>query len=402
MRRPCLAGNRRLPALAVLSLLGFASALAACAVGESRSGLATALRSAIDDIAATRGFPGMTVAVAWTDSAPVSVATGFADLEAGEPMTPSSRMLAASIGKTFVAASVLALADDGRLTIDDPLSGWLGERQWFDRLPNARSMTIRHLLSHRSGLPDHVHMKAFSEAWSGGSAAMDPESLIALVLDRSPAFAAGEDFAYSDTGYLLLGLVIEAVTGEPWSAFVQSRFLDPLGLVDTGPSNTMSIDGLATGYVSPANGLDLPMRTTGPDGRMLWDPAIESTGGGLYSTSRDLAVWGRALFGGVVLSPDRLETMTAGRPAAAFGPGTDYGLGVAILKDGVRGQSFGHGGWIPGYVSSLRYYPEYGAAIAFQVNTDVGVVDSDEPVMYRIEQRLADLVFRGHIDRSDD
>lgn len=386
----------------MVSFLCLASGLAACAGAESRSGLAAALQSAIDDIAATRGFPGMTVAVAWTDSAPVSVATGFADLEAGEPMTPSSRMLAASIGKTFVAASVLALAENGRLDIDAPASSWLGDRDWFDRLPNAGSITIRHLLSHRSGLPDHVHTEAFSDAWSGGKRAMDPEALIALVLDRPPAFAAGEGFAYSDTGYLLLGLVIEAVTGEPWAAFVQSRFLDPLGLADTGPSNTMSIDGLATGYVSPTSGLDLPMRTTGPDGRMLWDPAIESTGGGLYSASRDLAAWGRALFGGAVLSPDWLETMTAGRPAAAFGPGTDYGLGVAILKDSVRGQSIGHGGWIPGYVSSLRYYPAYGAAIAFQVNTDIGVVDSDEPVMYRIEQRLADLVFREHVDRPDD
>jgi len=368
--------------------------------GDSSGRISTEeLQAALDDIVRTRDWPGMTAAAVFPDARPVAAASGLSDPATGTPMTTDSRMLAASIGKTFVAATVVALAEEGRLALDQPLAEWLADREWFDRLPNAHGMTIRHLLSHQSGLPDHVHAEAFRSAWSGGRAALAPEMLIGFVLDQSPEFSPGEGWAYSDTGYLLLGLVIEQATGRSYEHEVGSRFLAPLRLRDTGPSNTVKIENLATGLVSESSGLDLPRRTTGEDGTMLWNPGIEWTGGGLYSTSSDLARWGRALFTGRAIPMRGVDAMTAGVSTSGADPAYQYGLGVAIWTESPWGRSYGHRGWIPGYVSSLRYFPEHGVAIAFQVNTDIGVIAEERPVMLEVENRLAALVLAERSSR---
>jgi D-alanyl-D-alanine carboxypeptidase len=115
-------------------------------------------------------LPGITMAVATADGV-VSVAAGAANTESGSVMSPETTMLAASIGKTFVAATMLQLVDEGRLELDAPISNWLADESWFDRIPNAQEITVRHLLNHSSGLPDHVHMQAFRDLWLAGDAA---------------------------------------------------------------------------------------------------------------------------------------------------------------------------------------------------------------------------------------
>lgn len=236
-------------------------------------------------------------------------------------------------------------------------------------------------------------MTAFREAWSGGQVTLSPETLIGFVLDEAPLFEAGQGWSYSDTGYLLLGLVIEAVTGRAYEYEISNRFLIPLRLSDTGPSNTREIENLATGYVSESSGLGLPRRTVDVWGRMVWNPGVEWTGGGLYSTSADLARWGHALFRGRVLSKHSTDVMAAGMPTLAGDITYEYGLGVAIQTESPWGRSYGHRGWIPGYVSSLRYFPERGVAIAFQTNTDIGILGEDRPVVLEVENRIAAAYF---------
>ncbi len=117
----------------------------------------------LDGLRAEHGFPGATAAyVLLPDGATGVAATGFSDLETKTPMTVRSRMLAASIGKTFVGATMVALAREGCLDLDAPLSRYLSQRPWFTRLPNHASITLRHLLNHTSGLTDHVHDLAFT------------------------------------------------------------------------------------------------------------------------------------------------------------------------------------------------------------------------------------------------
>ncbi|RFU14751.1 class A beta-lactamase-related serine hydrolase [Rhodobacteraceae bacterium W635] len=353
------------------------------------------LQGLLDSFRQDYGFPGATAAIARPDGSVVMAATGVADEEAGTPMTSDSRMLAASIGKSFVAMTALSLESDGVLSRSDLVSRHLGDRDWFTRLPNHDTMSVGDLLRHTSGLPDHVHLESFqtemATRMAGGSAAFTPEEAIAFVLDTDPLFPAGEAWAYSDTGYLLLGLVIEEAGGAAYYDLVAARFLAPLGLTATTPSNTQALPGLAAGYVGEDNPFGLPRRTMDAAGRLLWDPAMEWTGGGLASTSRDLAIWGHALFGGTAMADPYLDRLLDGVPVASDAPGILYGAGVAIYADTPRGPVYGHGGWIPGYVSSLRHYSDHGVTVAFQINTDVGIVDDSTDLVPALESALADL-----------
>jgi D-alanyl-D-alanine carboxypeptidase len=309
-------------------------------------------------------------------------------------MTPDTPMLAASIGKTFVAATVLALESEGLLSRADLVSVHLGKRPWFDTLPNAGTMTIGQLLHHNAGLPDHVHLPAFQEAWAKLATPDDrfnPEDLVRLVSGLDPLFEPGTAWAYSDTGYVLLGLVIEAVTGAPWQEAVRARFLGPLGLTETIPSDRPDLPGLAVGYVVPDNPFGMPTRTADAEGRLLWNPAVESAGGGFASTSRDLSRWGHLLFGGTAMAEPYLDRLLDGVTVAPDAPGILYGAGVAIYTDTPRGTVWGHGGWIPAYVSSLRHYADHGVTVAFQVNTDIGVMDDTSDLVPALEAALAEL-----------
>ena len=352
------------------------------------------LASVLEDFHARYGFPGATAAIALPDGTVVTAATGLADVEQGRAMTPETPMLAASIGKSFVAATVLVLEREGHLSRDDLLAAHLGDRPWFDALPNAGTITIDQLLHHTAGLPDHVHLPEFQRGWTrlmAGDGDFDPERLMDFVAGREPLFEAGAGWAYSDTGYVLLGIVIEKVTGRAWHEAVRSRLLDPLGLGRTVPSDRPALPGLAVSYIAPDNPFGLPERTADAEGRLLWNPVVESAGGGFASTSADLARWGHLLFGGEAMDGQYLDRLLDGVPVASDAPGILYGAGVAIYADTPRGPVWGHGGWIPAYVSSLRHYADHGVTVAFQINTDIGVMDDSSDFVPALEVALADL-----------
>jgi len=377
------------PALA--PALGLALALAAPAQAQDR------VQEGLEELRAAHGFPGATVARVGAEGSIQAWSTGWSDPEARVPMDPNSRMLAASIGKSFVAAAVLALQGDGLLHLDDPVSSWLGGRPWFHRLPNHASLTLRHLLTHSGGVPDHVDLPTFRAifmALGPEDPPPGPEELIALILDSQPLFPAGEGWAYSDTGYLLAGLVIEEASGAPWTEVVQERFLRPLALADTEPSDRRELQRLAVGTTDMGDRSGLSMRTLDARGLMMWPPGIEGAGGGFISTAADLARWGWLLWSGQALPGPYLDAMLAGVPMGADAPGAAYGLGVSIRQGGEFGPIYGHSGWIPGYVSSLRYFPEEGVAIAIQVNSDVGM-RGEGGVFARIEGGITAAILGG-------
>lgn len=352
------------------------------------------VQETLDALRASHDFPGATVA--WADGAALEArAVGWADPDRGVPMTPETRMLAASIGKSFTAAAALSLQAEGVLDLDAPLARWLGGRPWFSRLPNHDALTLRHLLNHSGGLPDHVHLPAFAELFAATRASAEPpdaEALIALVLDAEPLFVPGEGWAYSDTGYLLAALAIEEAAGRPWTELVEHRFLAPLELASTEPSDRRRLRNLAVGIADVAAGLDLPRRTLGPDGALVWHPGLEGAGGGFVSTAGDLARWGRALWSGRAMQTAYLDEMLDGVPTGA--PEVTYGLGVSVRAGGPFGEVRGHGGWIPGYVASLRYYPARDTAIAVMINTDVGML-GDGGAFPAIEAALTRAILGG-------
>lgn len=391
---------RRAPLRMLICL--FSCLVVSQANGAAASALADAFQSALDAFQNRYGFPGATAAYVLSDGTVGVAATGAADLEAGTPMTPHSRMLAASIGKTFVGATAVALARDGVLDLDGLVSQWLGNRPWFARLPNHDTITLRHLLTHRSGVPDHVQLESFaaalSQEWREKENPFPPERLIEFVLDRPPLFEAGKGWAYTDTGYILIGLVIEKVTGRSYYTEIQERFLTPLHLTQTAPADHRYLPGLAAGYIAADNAFGLPGKTTTAEGAMVWHPGLEWTGGGLVSNSRDLARWGSALFGGRAMPGIYLDELLNSIPISPDTPDVQYGAGVGVYRTGLFGPVYGHGGWVPGYSSSLRYYPAHGFCIAFQINTDIGVAGDTTSLIREMESGLAKTVMSATRD----
>jgi len=157
--------------------------LVACSTSPPEDRLQSLLESLRDDY----GLPGITAAVVKGDGTAFTAASGYADLETRQAMTPDSRMLAASIGKTMVAATAMSLWQEGELNLDAPLSSYLGHYSWYSQLANHDSLTARLLLGHRSGLADHVYAEQFAselaQRWQEPGALFSPEELLGFILD---------------------------------------------------------------------------------------------------------------------------------------------------------------------------------------------------------------------------
>lgn len=323
------------------------------------------LQARVDALRSER-VPGVQAAVVLPDGRLWRFVSGLADRERGLPMPSDGRLLAGSTGKTFFAALALQLVREARLDLDARLATFLGTEPWFERLPNAGTVTLRHLMQHRSGIPRYEFDPAFLQALrERPDHRFAPVEEIAFVLDRQPACAAGDGFEYADTNYVLLGLVLERVTGRPNHEEIQRRFLGPLGLRGTVPSVGREVPGLVQGYAgerNPFGGRDAML----VDGRLPFDPGFEGAGGGYASTAADLARWAKALYEGEVLAGVRDQAL-AGSPAP-FGPGAQYGLGV-MIETTELGPAVGHSGFFPGWLTTMRYFPERKVAVAVMVNS---------------------------------
>jgi D-alanyl-D-alanine carboxypeptidase len=340
-------------------------------------------------------FPGATAALILPDGRVIGFATGYADLEQRTVMSIDARMPAGSVGKTFVAAVTLSLVADGKLQLDAHISRWLGDELWFKRLPNADTITLRHLLNHSSGLIDHVfdeqssfasHLK--QRAGSGvGLSGLDPREAIKFALDQQPLFPAGKGFHYADSGYILLGLIIEKAGGLDYYTQLNQRFLQPLDLRLTTAQNCRKFPGLAAGYAPRGKQLfGFPYKVA-QDETFAFDPSLEWTGGGVVSNSQDLVRWARALFAGSAIDHWALDAMLNGvaNPGQrdAAGRPYGYGLGVSIAQT-PYGTVYRHGGFFPGYNSLLGWFPDAGVGVAMQINADNSNIEQHFDAMVNI------------------
>jgi D-alanyl-D-alanine carboxypeptidase len=330
-----------------------------------------ALEVAAAQVVREQGLPGLAVAVVRRDGSVVAAAAGFADRETRRRMTPQTLSLGASTGKTYVGALAVVLAGEGKLDLDAPIAGWLDDRPWFSRLPNASTITMRSLLDHTSGLADHVFLEGFGKAFVERNArdpdrAFTPEELVQFVLDRPPLGPVGSKFAYSDTNFILAGLVLERAGKAPFYRQVAARFLAPLRLQQTRPSDTRWLPGLAAGYMKPNNAFGLPAKSL-QAGRLVFNPRSEWTGGGFATTAPDLARWAFALFAGAALTPAERATLLQPGPVPVEAGESRYALGVGLRPDG---GGYGHSGGMPYYSAQMGYLPKRQLAFAIIVNTD--------------------------------
>ena len=337
----------------------------------NKAALETALQLKLDEWHKAGSFPGATLGVVLANGESFGLAVGVSDRETRTPMKPNDRMLAGSVGKTFAAATALQLIKEGKIGLDDKIEKYLGREPWFSRLPNAKDITVRQLMNHSSGLVRYEFKEQFKKDLTANpEKTWRPAELVAYLLDEKAPFEAGKGWDYSDTNYIVLGMIIEKVTGRKFYDEVNRRLLRPLKLTDTIPQGGPRLKGVVQGYAGPNNpfgGTDAMI----VNGKFAINPQFEWTGGGYASTAQDLARWAKMIYEGKAFSPELLPQVLDGVSAPRLGPETKYGLGVIIRKT-TLGTSYGHSGFFPGYLTDMMYFPEHKIAIAVQVNTSVG------------------------------
>ena len=352
----------------IMAVVSHASACKFRTAATRRANRTVALSAILERFRAESHFPGA-VGAAWiaSDSSVIAAAVGLADRDLRTPMTDRSLLHAGSIGKTLFAALALQLVGERRIALDDRVSRYLGDQQWYRQLPNNETITVRMLLNHTSGLPEYGYDFMVDLIHNPGRV-RSPLEGVKSVAGAAPKSRAGAVFSYSDVNFQLLQLLIERVTGSPAYAEIQRRFLVPFHLSGIVPADRKSIPGMAQGYAGSDSfmGFDAVMK----DGGLILDPAFEGGGGGFVTNTGDLARWIALFADGKVFPQSLLPEVRRGVPAGQLdvGPNAKSGLGIEIVETPL-GMAYGHGGFFPGYLSAAMWYPERGIGVAIQVNS---------------------------------
>ena len=281
---------------------------------------------------------GLGVAVMHGDRVVLARGYGVADRDAGRAATHDVAFEIGSITKQVTAAAIVRLAEAGRLGLDDAIGTHLPALA-----ASAPGVTLRHLLAHTSGL---------SRAWAVAdlTAPSSPQVVVDSLAARPPEFAPGARYAYNNNGYILLGLVVERVTGTPYATHVRETLLRPLGLATIAPCAEVPAGRLAAGYVHATRGDAPPARAPSHH------PTVTSAAGLLCATAADVARWQHALASGRVVSAAGWRAMTT-PPTLANGRPSRYGLGVELGE--IDGHAYlAHGGATPGFLGEAGRVPD--------------------------------------------
>ena len=306
-----------------------AGAISANATTATRPTLATELGKVV-----AAGSPGAIALV--NDGRKVRVsAAGVADTSGRRALRPADRFRAGSITKSFVATVALQLVGEDKLSLSDSVERWLP-----GILPYGDDVTVRQLLNLTSGVPDNQGPVEAEFLKGNMTRSWSPRELVALIADKKPDFAPGTSWAYSNTNYMLAGLIIERVTGNQLGQELKQRIFKPLHLRGTSfPQNTSTIAGSHSDGHAFVDGKLVDVTVLNPSG--TW------AAGNLVSTATDVAHFWRALLGGELLAPRQLAAMKRTVP---IHKGVDLGYGLGIFEwPTACGPVWGNGGDIAGY-----------------------------------------------------
>jgi D-alanyl-D-alanine carboxypeptidase len=315
--------------------------------------VAQRLDRAITDAMAQASIPGAIVGL-WGPGGSYVKALGLADKATGAPMRVDFFQRIGSVTKTFTITGILQLADAGRLGLDDPVS------KYIDGVPNGDAITLRQLARMQSGLFNYSFTDAFQKAlYADPYAPFTPEQLLGYAFAEPPVFPPGQGFQYSNTNTVLLGLVVEKLSGQSLADYVRDHILIPLGLGATNfPTDNAFPSPHAQGYADLGDGV--PAVSTD------WDPSWGWAAGAMTSNLDDMRRWAPVLATGSLLSPQlqgqRLQTVNGpGQPAK-----DGYGLGIFNLAGWI-----GHNGSLPGYQTVVVYLPPKDLTMVIFINTDI-------------------------------
>jgi CubicO group peptidase (beta-lactamase class C family) len=294
------------------------------------------------------------VLVARGDDVLLAAGYGLADRDTGEANTPQTKFRICSVTKQFTAMAILILQDQGELAVSDGVCDHLPD------CPEAWSgISLHHLLTHSSGIPDFVDLPGYEQTKAEPTT---PQELISRFKGRPLEFAPGDQWRYSSSGYLVLGYIIELVSGQPYGQFIEERIFEPLGMEDSGYDHNLDI--LARGYAGEGQGWRAADAL---------DASVPYAAGGLYSTVEDLYRWDQALHGERLVPQKLLDMMFTPFESSPIG---EFGYGWIITEE--QGRTLvRHGGGGDGFTSLIARYPEDRMVIILLSNretTDLGSI----------------------------
>jgi CubicO group peptidase (beta-lactamase class C family) len=274
---------------------------------------------------------------------------GSANLEWDVPNTPTTKFRLGSITKQFTAAAILLLEEQGKLTLDD-----LVKVHMPDAPAAWDAVTIYHVLTHTAGIPSFTSFPEY------GKLKLSPSPVattVALFRDKPLDFAPGERMSYSNSGYVLLGYLVERISGQSYEVFLREHIFAPLVMQDSGyDTNATILPGRAAGYTPSPNGIV---------NAAFIDMTIPHGAGALYSTTEDLLRWTEGLFGGKLLSAESIAKMTT--PFK-----NDYAFGVTVTETNGR-TVVQHSGGIEGFNTHLAYHPDEELTVVALANVNGGM-----------------------------
>lgn len=341
----------RHPHIPIALLLSLLAGTVAAGQPATSAAMAAYAEQLLDEQKLGRDGPGVTVLVARGDQLLYKGARGMASIELGVPLQPDQLMRIGSVTKQFAAAALLKQIDDGKARLDDPLAKYLPD------YPNGGKITLQQLLNHTSGVKSYTGIPGYMHNLIRRD--LSTAELIKEFKDQPVDFPPGEKWAYNNSGYVLLGAVVESISGKSWHQSIDELLLKPaqIGSVHFQASDRL-FKGMAQGYTR--NG----QREVAPAG--LLSMTQPHAAGALIANTEGLWRWNQALHGGKLLSKASYDAMvTPVAPAA----GSRYGFGIATST--LRGHPLlTHGGGIHGFVSTLNYLPQSGTTVVILRNSD--------------------------------
>lgn len=316
--------------------------------------------------------PGVVAIVTKNNKTVFIAGQGLANIETGTPITRDTVFRMGSITKQFSAATIMLLVEEGLIDLDAPIRTYLP-----DYPEPGATVSVRQLLNHTSGIPSYTAIPGVM-APENTVRELSTEQIIAIFRDKPLEFTPGENWSYSNSGYILVGALIEAVTGQSWVQVVKDRIGDPLAMnsLDSGVVEA-DVTQMAIGYTGQRKPeISQPIHMSYP-----------GASGELISTVQDLADWANALHDGDVVSPDSYAQMIA-PTQIGLSRTIPYGFGL-VTQDFHERRVIGHNGGIFGFLAESLYFPEEDIFVAVMTNTDS---PSQSPEI--IARKLAELAFQ--------
>jgi CubicO group peptidase (beta-lactamase class C family) len=315
--------------------------------GDAAARLNARLDSVVRHAMEYQGIPGLSVAIVKDGQTVLQRGWGIVDERRGMPAVAGTEYQIASVTKQFTAAAILRLSEEGKLSLDDPVT------KYVNGLPQAYAdVTLARLLNHTAGVPN------FTEFFREFHVPLAPARLIDSLAERPLLFAPGTGFHYSNSGYYLLGLVIETVTGEEYADYLDEQFFTPLGMTSTHYCGELNRP-IPTGFVRARGGKSVHADA--------WDPSILFAAGSLCSTAGDLAKWEVALGEGHILSEASYRLMTTPAPPADVTTRMSYGYAMMVDTTDA-GPYLHHDGAVSGFRAQVAWYPDEHLAVVVLMN----------------------------------